>query len=591
MSSRLSKEFELIPIPSLLPDETFYSLCSRYHYLAGNRLAATTGRVLFGHPQQGCSHDFPQRIDEFCVRTQNLVGSADEIVNKGTLLPYYFPFRTQAQLHDAVDTLRGRKLGNLKFQLGLLTSGFRANHPLKACPHCMYEDRATYGISYWHLHHQFPGVWVCTKHRYPLLRSTVKSTGVARFQYVLPTEEILTPAARTASASKMEEGYAPLLLATLTEEYISTAGSKFFSISKTALLFRQALLSRGLLKKSGSLNRQAAAEDFGRTVSTLIDVEEIFLAADFHTRTVALLERLLNTPRTSTHPLRLLVLIFWLFGTWEGYSERYHALVKKKENSTPVQHGQADTGEKKKYLARLIQSGTSITRCAHLLQIDVQTATCWAAQAGYQTPRRPKTLKPPVLNQTIHLLRLGGEKDEIATDLALSVATINRVLRSTVGLHVEWKKARLDAARERSRRLWKQAVEEHPDCGVKDIRASASAAYAWLYRNDRDWLISCSKLVRNKSVRARSRVDWHARDVEMNAAIQQAIVLLAKRGDGFPLPLWKIYQLVPQLKAKLEVLPRLPLTQATLAIARQKASPNSRPFLKILHCSELCINA
>src|SRR3546814_4771453 len=46
----------------------------------------------------------------------------------------------------------------------LLTSRFRANHPLKACPACMTKDLDDHQTTYWRLDHQFPGVWHCPVH-------------------------------------------------------------------------------------------------------------------------------------------------------------------------------------------------------------------------------------------------------------------------------------------------------------------------------------------------------------------------------------------------------------------------------------------
>src|SRR3546814_14840989 len=60
--------------------------------------------------------------------------------------------------------MSGASVAHLKFRLGLLTSRFRANHPLKACPACMTKDLDDHQTTYWRLDHQFPGVWHCPVH-------------------------------------------------------------------------------------------------------------------------------------------------------------------------------------------------------------------------------------------------------------------------------------------------------------------------------------------------------------------------------------------------------------------------------------------
>lgn len=129
-------QFDLFPasgIPTWLPDETLFSLCSRYHSLSGNQSASTTCQQLFGHAQFGTAHDFPSKVGEFATRTRGELGTAESIVLQRSLLPYYLPFRSEADQVDALDAMLGRGIGSLKFRLGILTSRFRANHPLKAC--------------------------------------------------------------------------------------------------------------------------------------------------------------------------------------------------------------------------------------------------------------------------------------------------------------------------------------------------------------------------------------------------------------------------------------------------------------------------
>jgi hypothetical protein len=47
--------------------------------------------------------------------------------------------------------MEGDTLAHFKLRLGILTSRFRANHPLKACVVCMAADRNRFGWAYWHL--------------------------------------------------------------------------------------------------------------------------------------------------------------------------------------------------------------------------------------------------------------------------------------------------------------------------------------------------------------------------------------------------------------------------------------------------------
>jgi hypothetical protein len=180
------------PLPDWLPDETMFSLASRFHALSGNRLPSATCNALFGSARRGCEHDFPTRLAELSRRTQGALGEAKVIAWTRTLLPFYLPLRSASAAAAAIEALTDASVGMLKFQLGILTSRFRANHPLKGCRDCLIADRAAFGTPYWHLRHQFPGVWRCSIHDADLQQSSIKSTGVNRFGWVLPSEACFT---------------------------------------------------------------------------------------------------------------------------------------------------------------------------------------------------------------------------------------------------------------------------------------------------------------------------------------------------------------------------------------------------------------
>ena len=148
-----------------LPDETLFSLCSRYHAASGNQRASTTCQALFGHKTQGCAHDFPARLSHFLEAAGLALGSVDDVVEARTVLPFYLRFAGPTLAERVIHAATQTSAGALKFQLGLLTSRFRANHPMKACRACMEEDRRDHATAYWHRAHQLPGVWVCLRHR------------------------------------------------------------------------------------------------------------------------------------------------------------------------------------------------------------------------------------------------------------------------------------------------------------------------------------------------------------------------------------------------------------------------------------------
>lgn len=171
-----------------LPDETLFSWCSRYHYLAVNGLASATCLQLFGRRRQGVAHDLPSGITELAERARGSLGTASDIIRDRTILSFYAPFRSTELIADAVRRISGDGIDALKYRLGLLTSGLGAAHPLKTCASCMRDDRERFRVAYWHRVHQLPSTWFCPIHAEQLLVSPLKLNQRARFQWVLPQD-------------------------------------------------------------------------------------------------------------------------------------------------------------------------------------------------------------------------------------------------------------------------------------------------------------------------------------------------------------------------------------------------------------------
>lgn len=92
------------------------------------------------------------------------------------------------------------------------------------------------------------------------------------------------------------------------------------------------------------------------------------------------------------------------------------------------------------------------------------------------------------------------------------------------------------------------------------MRGLAPATYAWLYRNDREWLQAHTPEPVSRATNAGRGTIWIQRDADLSVAVSRAAVELASHRDRQRILLWKLYQAVPALKPKLRVLDRLPRT-------------------------------
>lgn len=561
------------PMLQWLDDETLFSLISRHHAISGAVRARDTCERFFGHARAGCQHDLPCNIDQLVARTRGVLGDSKSIIQSRTLLPYYLPFRNEAVAAEAVEILRGSTQGSLKYKLGLLTSRFRAHHPLKACSRCMENDVHRQGVAYWHRSHQFPGVWCCPVHEVPLQQSTLKANGVERFFWHLPSTSRLISAPTEQSVPVIDALTQRIVsLARLTRDYIQW-GKR---VDEVRLLqaYYQALGDRGQLTAGGGLKLARIAKDFLEHVQPLRSVAEFdHLPRDNEAASVQV-GRLLRPPRTGTHPLRHLILIDWLFGDWQSFVRAYSTAeygAQKSEQGAPEPPDEA----RDKLLVLLRDERTSLTESARIVGVDVATAMGWARQAGFNPRSRPKVLRPERLKNVQEQLLRGDSTAEVAARQRLSVPTISRILRADPNLASRTHEARRSRALDAQRALWTNATIEHPTLSAKALRTLIPACYAWLYRNDRPWLTNAVAALPAAAPLTASRVDWNARDLELEALVERTVLQLVIEARDRPVQLWSIYQRVPELKAKLGHLDRLPRTRMAIerAVTRRRSSP------------------
>lgn len=143
-----------ITIPEWLPDESLFSLLSRIHQLWGYRYSWQTTRQLFGRRGVGYHHDFPGHLSVLVQRLGMPAFQASQLASHKTLLNYYRLFLPAEDEQGLASMMCDGHVAHLKMRLGIITSRFRANHPLKACPLCIRQDIAEYGWASWHLKHQ-----------------------------------------------------------------------------------------------------------------------------------------------------------------------------------------------------------------------------------------------------------------------------------------------------------------------------------------------------------------------------------------------------------------------------------------------------
>lgn len=245
------------------------------------------------------------------------------------------------------------------------------------------------GWAYWHLKHQFPGVWVCTEHKQPLLQSILKANGVERFHWVLPHLSELAP---TIAESCAEASHSALVgFAELIEDLVRTGAHQPLLREKLHEIYRSELLRRGWLTAAGNLRTPQIAQALLSHRQSLRHIPELAALSEDPAGMEVQLGRLLRPPRSGTHPLRHLLIIHWLFGDARNFEREMGGAGTFSKGS--LQHraqpvSPADDPRKGQLCNLIRKHGHSLHQAASLVGVDTQTALVSAASSGIDVPWR-----------------------------------------------------------------------------------------------------------------------------------------------------------------------------------------------------------
>lgn len=565
-------------VSSWLPDETLFSLCSRHHWLLGSRRDDDTCRTLFGHGRQGCSHDFPARLDHFVDTTDGRFGTAEDIIHKRTVLNFFLAFRKPADAADAVASCRAGGLGGIKARLGMLASGLGASHPLRACPECMLQDTTDHGVAFWRRDHQWPGCFVCLRHGCLLQVARAKTNGYGRFAWFLPSEVDFLPIADKGSESQQQSR----LLRRIAECSAATGRLPWGFHFATGSVHR-ALLVRvrdlGLLRGTDSLRVSELSGYLAEQLGCLSGIRGFEAMRCQSSDELALpYLRLLREPRGTPHPLRYVLLAASLFESFTLFFKAYREEEGRKTEAAAAEvrphESTAVPDPRRLSLLQAINAGRSIRAAAGVVGVAVATAMAWAAQEGIRTPRRPKQLSADKRRPAVSRLKRGQDKAHVADAAGVSTQTITLLLRTEPGLQDSWRSARHERRKRVARAAWTRTARALATPSPKTLRDLQPAVFAWLYRNDRAWLEDFAAKLHVTPRTNRPSVKWDQRDVELSNLVRQAALVIVSASHRNRVRLSDLCDAIPDLKGRLSKLDRLPLTRRTL---REATSTHPAP--------------
>lgn len=294
-------------LPNILPDETLYSLVARIYQLNAEATEREFCAQLLGDPEALRVADAEVDLSRFEEITWGFYGEAESLLAKTTLGGFYRRLGTVPDIEapkHAPDKHHAQPTG-----LATLSNG-RPNI-WRTCRSCATKDRAEHGTAYWHRTHQLPGTTVCLKHREPLLELNLPYRD--RQGAFISTAQLFDQFGLEPAHADEPPTELLLRIAEIAKKVLlDNAPGNSAEVVQGALV--DGLAERGLLTRSGRINKRPFVEEFRAFYSELANTHEFgpFLVqrslpsfADRLTRETLLL------PATLT-----LMLVYWLFGSW-----------------------------------------------------------------------------------------------------------------------------------------------------------------------------------------------------------------------------------------------------------------------------------
>ncbi|MBD7937593.1 MULTISPECIES: TnsD family Tn7-like transposition protein [Bacillaceae] len=515
----------IIQFPTPYPDELLYSIIARYHIRSGNVFWKHTLEDLFGKRTISASVFLPSGIASLVQHLpKNTTLNEQMLIEKHTMYPFYTVFLPTEKAQSIYESMTSDDGKKIYMQSGIMASSIPQNRYLKYCSACAEEDIATYRELYWHRLHQLPGNLICAKHELWLEDSDVLITHSNKHAFILPT----TSNCDLKRKRKItENNLIHLKDIVLRAEHLLNRKYQNQCFSHFTKFYRYHLMEKGYASYRGQVYQKKLYDDFHTYFSQQV-LENLHVKIRQSDSWIANISR---KHRKSFHPYyHILMLTFLGLDTnsiFKGNSFESYPFGKPKWPCLNVVCP--------KYHKKVIDEVT--VRICEKTKKPIGRFTCPVCGFSYtrkgQDPEKTGQYRytrimdfGPIWNKVLKtLLEEKLSYREIARRLNVDPGTVIKYKSEKEGIEKSTKevlKQDESGTIERYRQVWMQLQGENPRLSKTQLRNINPATYAYLYRNDNEWLQNNSPNLKKRR-NDNKRVDWQKRDQEILASVQKSM--------------------------------------------------------------------
>ena len=475
-------------LPPLQPRQTLYSWCGMTHALNSGVRATDTSNALFGYPYAGLRHDFPSHLRVLCERTWHLLGDARHIAQHHTLLGYFLPLVDTVRAERILSMVSEGSIPQLKMQLGITASRLGGHHPLKGCRACFATSKRNTGDAFWQVDHQLPSSFVCALHRTPLAVAWDPVTPVHRRKWLLPLGK---PTCTWVEQPEVtDRQFQALNRLQLNSSAFARLSPGRLDPCALASAYRAGLREAGLATVRGNLKLEKLVRlirSHYAGLEHLPGMQVLFSIRDEWPGLAAALAR--RVPRPG-HPFKHLLLISCLFENWDAFLRTYDSAQEACAEEDRPARVNPFARQRLDFQHLVGEQKLSIRSASDHLGVSTTTGVQWAKQLGLPYVARPKALTRRVESAIQRRLGRGDPVDGIAAATCVSATTVRRILGSNLETSRLRQACIASKKRDAARKVFSALCSRNRGVPLSSLRSVKGNSYAWLYRNDREWLAS-----------------------------------------------------------------------------------------------------
>lgn len=295
----------MIHFPTPLPDELLYSVFARYHDNSGNESSRKTLRDLFLSSKMAAITGYSGHLYTLHTLIPGKAIPVSYLLEHHTLIPYYRPFISEYRFDQILHNLVHTNCKSIYMWMGLPPSGVKMPQFLRYCNQCVPTDRLNFGLAYWHRVHQMAGVSVCPEHQCYLLESLILYAQKEK-KHMFISLEVILPAIIPAALQGMD------MEINLAQKAVDLLNSNYDPLNLNVIReqYFYKLQNLGFLTAGGNIKFRELVPRFNSFYGTTV-LEEFGCVLDKRSQDTWL-HKMLRKPRHSTHPLRHLLVQYFL---------------------------------------------------------------------------------------------------------------------------------------------------------------------------------------------------------------------------------------------------------------------------------------